>query len=197
MFFLSVVSVFLVSDTGVIPDNMDFEMVTNPASLPYNWTCEKSSGFECTQDSRVFHTGMYSARLMSIYSTFAVYNDNIELEIGYLERVIPFRYMGNEITLSGFFRLDGYYEESYAGMYMVLMDADGDAVIYDQIFFEEFLPDSEWTSFSLNLPISEFCDSLDFGSMLGGPGTLWIDDMQLKVDGVPLENVPQRDELLL
>lgn len=194
LLFLSVLSVFLIGDMGTIPENMDFEMVTNPNSVPYNWTCEEFSGFEYMPDSAVFHTGLYSARLLSIFSTFAVYNDSVELEIGYLERVIPFNYTGNEITLSGYFKLEGYYEESYAGMYMVLMDADGNPVDYNQIIFEEFLPDSEWTSFSLNLTNSEFCDSLDFGSILGGPGTLWIDDMQLKVDGVPLENVPQREE---
>ncbi len=181
LFFLSVLSVFLIGDTGAIPDNMDFEMVTNPNSLPYNWTCNTGAGFECTPVSTVFHTGLYSARLMSIYSTFAVYNDSVELEIGYLERVIPFTYKGNEITLSGYFRLEGYYEESYAGMYMILMDVDGNPVDYNQIIFEEFLPDSEWTPFSLNLSNSEFSDSLDFGSILGGPGTLWIDDLKLTI----------------
>ncbi len=69
---------------------MDFEMVTNPDSPPFNWTCEEFSGFECMPDSTIFHTGTYSAKLQSIFSTYSVYNDSIDLEIGYLERVIPF-----------------------------------------------------------------------------------------------------------
>ncbi len=194
MFFISILSVFLIGDTGTIPENMDFEMVTNPDSVSYNWTCEESSGFEWIPDPTVFHSGLYSAKFESIFATYALYNDSIELEVGYMERAIPFNYTGDEITLSGYFRFEGYYEETYAGLYMIPMDADGNALDYEQIIFEEFHPDSEWTSFSLDIPNSVFCDSLDFGSLLVGPGTLWIDDMQLLVDGVSLENVTIRAE---
>ena len=193
LFFLSLLSVFIIGETGSIPDNMDFEIVTHPDSTPFNWTCERFSGFRCTQDSTISHAGVYSARLRSVFATYAEYNDTIDLKTGYLERTIPFNYSGDEITLSGYFRLEGYYEESFAGMYIILLDADGNTMDYNQIIFDEFLPDSEWTHFSLNLSNSEFCDSLDFGSILGGPGTLWIDDLNLTVDGLSLKNVPERE----
>ncbi len=186
------------SDEAVIldvPDNMGFEVPVDHGEVPFNWVCDGSASYECTIYQHYHRTGRYSANLHSNYSVRVPYEESFELLEGYLERVIPFRYRGDIVTLSGYFNLDPDWDVTYAGMYMILFDAEGTPVNYNRVIFEDFSPDSEWSFFSVELENSIFADSLDFGVILGGPGGLLIDDMELTIDGLPLYQIPHREEI--
>ncbi len=43
-----------------------------------------------------------------------------------------------------------------------------------------------WRQYSITIPCFALAKTLNFGFLLNGPGTAWIDDLELLVDGVPI-----------
>lgn len=159
-----------------VPDNMGFEVQAVADSMPVNWECKDVS---CVSDSSVFRNGGYSARL-SLSGT----------EEGYLHRMLFFRYVGETASFSGWFRGE---EGSEAGISMELLDSSGNSIGYQEAYFSDY-PDSSWEFISVSVPLSTFADSVEFGVLFSGPGTLWVDDLELLIDEKPLVECVIQDQ---
>lgn len=161
--------------------NMDFETDAVADSMPAHWIVQED-GFSCAVDSSVVHSGGFSARFTG---------ELADVE-GYLSQTIPINCAGYEVTLSGWYRSDSGLVSSYFGAYLVAYDSDEDLILFDYLEFEEFGEDTLWHQFEASIPLRQQCESIEFGVYLREPGTVWIDDLQLLVDGAPLDSAPER-----
>jgi len=166
-----------------LPGNMDFETECAD-SLLFNWVCNEA-GFEFVYDSTVFRSGSRSGRL-----------DFVEPGeyMGNLLKKIPFSYQGEEIVFSGYFRKSLLDEESSSGFYMLLQDSLGNYLEYNYTAIEDSADISEWQRFEIAVRNCNFADSLSFGVYHIGPGSIWIDDFELSVDGKPITEALSRPE---
>jgi C-terminal processing protease CtpA/Prc len=51
---------------------------------------------------------------------------------------------------------------------------------------------ADWTQYSITLPWNNEARQLYFGFLLSGTGKAWVDDLQMFVDGAPVEQAPNR-----
>lgn len=49
---------------------------------------------------------------------------------------------------------------------------------------------TQWTLYELELPVGETASNINFGVLLTGSGTAWVDSMKVEVDGEPYSNPP-------
>lgn len=180
IFILQFMLCLLVNSSGVNPAftslyNMDFEL--EPADTQsLNWQCEEF-GYEFAIDSMVFHSGSRSGRLNLVEP--GEY-------LGTISQQIPFAFQGEEIVFSGFFRKPLLGDESSTGFYINLFGTAGEFIGNNIFVIEDSTENIDWRHFEISVENSRFADSLAFGVYLIGPGSIWIDDLELLIDGNPL-----------
>ncbi|MCD4847104.1 MAG: hypothetical protein K8R76_02810, partial [Candidatus Aegiribacteria sp.] len=167
------IPVLLVALTGAVPDNMGFEVMDDEDLMPLNWILE-GQGYSGFSDSVVVFSGDRSFRLEYI-EPGSYY--------GYVSQYIPFAYQGDSITMSGYLRSRDMGDKSFAGLSLDLYDAQGDAVCTEYMYLEELQSDTEWKRFEITMENNIFGDTLELGVYLMGPGTVWVDAMELLLDG--------------
>ena len=177
-----VISVLLVAMTGAVPDNMGFEVMDDNGLMPLNWVIE-GQGYSGYSDSVVVFEGKYSFRIEYI-EPGSYY--------GYISQNIPFAYHGESITLSGYLRSRDMGDKTFAGLSLDLYDVRGDAACTEYMYLEELQSDTDWQRFEITMANSIFGDTLEFGVYLMGPGKVWVDDMELLLDGEPLSQALER-----
>ena len=50
---------------------------------------------------------------------------------------------------------------------------------------------TDWTQCRIELPLHPLARDVFFGALLDGEGTVWVNDLELLVDGVPITEVPK------
>jgi C-terminal processing protease CtpA/Prc len=176
------IPVLLVALTGAVPDNMGFEVMDDEGLMPLNWILE-GQGYSGYSDSVVVFSGDRSLRIE--------YTESGDL-YGYVSQNIPFNYQGESIALSGYLRSRNMGNESYAGLSLDLYDVRGDAACTEYMYLEELQSDTDWQRFEITMDNSIFGDTLEFGVYLMGPGTVWVDDLELLLDGEPVSLAVER-----
>jgi C-terminal processing protease CtpA/Prc len=102
---------------------------------------------------------------------------------------IPVDFAGEWIEFRGFLRTEGV--TGYAGLWM-REDGRGGAVQFDNMQDRGVKGDTEWTEYTIRLPLDDRGVELYFGVLVAGEGTVWADDLQLLVDGKPVAEAPER-----
>ncbi len=176
------IPVLLVALTGAVPDNMGFEIMDDEGLMPLNWILE-GQGYSGYSDSVVVFSGDRSFRLEYI-EPGSYY--------GYVSQYIPFAYQGESITMSGYLRSRDMGDESYAGLSLDLYDTQGDAVCTEYMYLEELQSDTDWQRFEITMENSIFGDTLELGVYLMGPGTIWVDGLELLLDGESVSEAVER-----
>ncbi len=177
------IPVLLVALTGAVPDNMGFEDLDDEGLMPLNWIIE-GEGYSGYSDSVVVFSGDRSIRIE--YTESGGY-------YGHISQIIPFAYQGESITLSGYLRSRDMGNESFAGLTLDLYDAQGDAACSEYMYLEELQSDTDWQQFEITMENSIFGDTLYLGVYLMGPGTVWVDNLELMLDGEPVSLAVERD----
>ena len=54
---------------------------------------------------------------------------------------------------------------------------------------------SDWTEYRIELPLKPEALRVVFGALLSGPGKVWVDDLQILVDGKPVSEAPKRERI--
>ena len=79
-----------------------------------------------------------------------------------------------------------------AGLWM-REDGEQAALAFDNMAGRPVKGTTEWTEYSIQLPIHADARRVFFGVLLVGSGTAWADDLQLLVDGKPVTTAPKID----
>ena len=167
---------------ATVLDYMDFEVMNNEELSPQDWTFD-GAGYSGYCDSTVAYNGQRSFRIE--------YLEPVEYS-GCVFRTIPFYYEEDTITLSGCLRTEDTADNSYVGLYLVLYDKLGNPECYRNEYLSIPVDSAEWCQIEVNLENSRFGRDLELGAFLYGPGTVWVDDLELRLDDRPFSDASIR-----
>jgi C-terminal processing protease CtpA/Prc len=159
---------------------LNFETPQN-GGVPAGWKASPSSTVHT--DHSVVHGGQWSARIERNADSPAAFSS--------LWALIPIDLLGTTIELRGFLRTQDV--KVFAGLWMREDGAVVKSLAYDDMQSQQVKGTSDWTEYTIRLPLRPEARQLLIGALLYGTGTVWVDDLQLLIDGKPLWDVPHVD----
>ncbi len=130
---------------------------------------------------KVAHSGHWSVRLQR--------DTHSPGKFSVITRKLPVNFQGSAIELRGFLRLQDVSD--FAGLW-VREDADSQTLSIDNMQSQRVNGTREWAEYRVTLPIDPQAQELSFGVLVSGSGTVWADDLELLVDGKPLDQAPAK-----
>jgi hypothetical protein len=162
-------------------DNLDFEKVEK--GLPANWTTFGSAEYVFSVDSEVMKSGKYAATL--------AYDGNNDKEYKALSYSIPATYEGQRVKLTGYVKTQNV--TGSAGLWMRI---DPGALSFDNMQNRAIKGTTDWKRYEITLDLhASAAKEIVVGALLVGKGKIWVDDLQVTIDGKTLANAPARAPL--
>jgi hypothetical protein len=168
-------TIFSFSQTeNKIDFNFGFEKISKKGQLPdklMNWS---SAAYKLKVDSIEKHSGNNSLLIELV-------GDKTDKSFGSCAYSIPANYQGNQIELRAYMKL----ENVTTGPIGLMLRIDGEAgpLQFDNMQQKNIQGTSDWTLYSVKLPLPENAKTIFVAAILSGTGKLWVDDFQLLIDG--------------
>jgi hypothetical protein len=179
-----ILGLLIILNIEAIPQEQDSKSIftfeyTQPGAFLQGWQGGPSETIHL--DSTVVYTGKGAVRLER--------DANSPNPITTITRRIPIDFEGKTIDFSGFLRTD-----SVSGFVGLWMREDGPAGTYqfDNMQSKQLEGTTDWTEYTISLPLDTRAKTLYFGVLLSGEGRVWIDDLSLLVDGKSINEAPER-----
>jgi C-terminal processing protease CtpA/Prc len=134
-------------------------------------------------DEEIVHGGRWSARLERTASSPDGFST--------MTSALPVDFAGTTIEWRGFLRSDSVSD--FFGLWL-RQDGDAGAVAFDNMQKRQLKGTTGWTEYSITLPVHPDARQLFFGVLMSGTGSVWVDDLQLLVDGKPIWQAPKRPQ---
>src|SRR6266571_3480527 len=166
-----------VTDAAALPQVLNFEDQKS-VGPPAGWV-GKPEGTVFT-DEKTVHGGHWAARLERQADSPGAFST--------LHRAIAMDFAGTTVELRGFLRTEQV--SLLAGLWM-REDGEAPTLAFDNMANRPVKGTTEWTEYSIKLPVHPDARQLFFGALLVGSGKLWVDDMQVLVDGKPVTSAPK------
>jgi hypothetical protein len=167
---LGQVTTLLPVEINKIKPLLDFE--TGPLNgPPSGWGAVPGKVFV---DSKVVHSGRFSARLESRSA---------------ITLMAPVTFSGEFLTLRGFLKTEGVSE--FAGLWMRVDGNSGNPVGFDNMRSQGLHGSTDWKEYSIRIPLASNGTYVYFGVLTEG-GTTWADDLELLIDGRPVWEAPPK-----
>jgi hypothetical protein len=132
-------------------------------------------------DDTVRYKGMASGRISRIESS--------DKDFSSLTFRLPANVQGSALNLSAWVRSEGV--EGYFGLWMRQDDRSG-PVDFVNNYDLGLTGDLDWKQISVTAQLADQAQMISFGLVLDGICTVWIDNVQIQVDGQPYADVPTR-----
>lgn len=162
--------------------NMGFEKVVK--GQPVGWTTFGSDAYSISLDSGIAHEGKYSARIAL---------GGITPEFKAWAFTIPGSYPGEKITLSGYIKTEGV-TQGYAGLWMRI----DPAIAFDNMNRNGITGTTNWKKYEVTLDMKpNQTKQIVFGGLLAGNGKMWLDNLQVTIDGKEIEKLSPLVKTLL
>jgi len=160
------------TDSAALPQVLNFED-QKEIGPPTGWMATPEG--TVFNDNKVTHGGNWAARLERKEDSSGSFSS--------LHRAIALDFAGKTLELRGFLRTT-----DVSGMAGLWMREDGEqaALAFDNMANRPVKGTTEWTEYSIQLPIHAEARKVFLGVLLVGSGTAWVDDLQLLVDGKPV-----------
>jgi len=117
-------------------------------------------------DDKIVHGGTWAARLER--------NASSPNEFSTITLAVPVDFAGGTIEFHGWLKTD----------------AVGGSVAFDNMQSRGLKDTHDWSEYSITLPLKSEAKTLVFGALVSGTGKAWVDDLQLLVDGKPIQDAP-------
>jgi len=153
--------------------NLGFETVSKPNGLPDGWMEWGYRSYDIQVDSLMKRSGKYALRLEPK-------REPSTREFGCLALAIPAIFEGENITLKAFMRTEGV--DRPIGL-MLRIDGNDGSLQFDNMMQRGLTGTPVWEEYSVTLPLPVEAKMIYIGALLMGKGQLWIDDIQLLIDG--------------
>lgn len=158
--------------------NLDFEKVTN--NKPVGWQSYGVDDNQISVDQTTVQQGEYSLKMTNPSSASKIQNWSVKL---------PAKYQGEKISLSGYIKADNV-RNGVAGFAMSISPS----IAYDAMQGREISGTTDWKKYQIDLDLqSKRAKEVIFSVFLTGTGTIWVDNLQLLIDGKPIETAPLRE----
>lgn len=153
--------------------NLDFEQNNN--GYPEKWENFGSNDYKIYIDSTNAKNGKFSA---------VIENNSDKSEFKALAINLPNNYKGKFIRLSGFIKTENV-TDGYAGLWMRIDPQIG----FDNMNDRGITGTTDWKEYEVILPLKpEKADKIVVGGLLVGKGKMWLDNLQISIDGKDLDN---------
>ena len=153
--------------------NLDFEQNVN--SYPDKWENFGSNDYKIYIDSTSAKNGRFSA---------VIENNSGKSDFKALAINLPNNYKGKFIRLSGFIKTENV-TDGYAGLWMRIDPQIG----FDNMNNKGITGTTNWKEYEVILPLKpEKTDKIVIGGLLVGKGKMWLDNLQISIDGKDLDN---------
>ncbi|MDF1697768.1 MAG: S41 family peptidase [Saprospiraceae bacterium] len=156
--------------------NLDFEEGAN-TELPTEWF--KMGHFNASVDKSIFQSGKQSGFVESAGS---------KEEFGGIGYGIPSKYIGKEITLSGYIKIENV-SDGFVGL-MLRLDGKSQPMGFDNMQDRQITGTHDWKMYTVTLPYSEKVDRIIVGGLLVGKGKAWFDNFEVTIDGKTVQGMP-------
>lgn len=140
-------------------------------------------GYERALDEAVKHGGKASGALKS--------TGEVENAFGtMMQAVNADQYKGKRLRMSAYVKSDGV--EGWSGLWMRVDGADKTGLAFDNMMERPIKGKTDWTKYEIVLDVPDDAVEIDFGILLAGKGTVWIDDLTFETVGkdVPTTGQP-------
>ncbi|WP_426489633.1 S41 family peptidase [Hymenobacter sp. 102] len=161
--------------------NLDFEQIVRQTQQPAHWWAPTDNGYTVAVDSMVKYQGRYALRLQGL-------NQPTSTVLGVASVQLPIRFQGRTVKLSGYLKTDNV-QNGYAGLWL-REDGPGGTLQLDNMSKQNLRGTTGWQQYSVTLPLEPEAKSLVIGGLLTGTGTVWLDQLELTVDGKPWWQAP-------
>jgi C-terminal processing protease CtpA/Prc len=160
-----------------LPRVLGFELPRDNAP-PEGWTGAPVSTI--SSDIREVHGGRASVRIERHPGDPSAFSSVVTF--------IPVDFHADAIELRGFLRTKDV--EGFAGLWLREDGTLAKSLAFDNMQARHINGTTDWTRYSIKLPLRPEARELVFGALLSGSGTAWADDLELLVDGKPVWEVP-------
>src|SRR5690606_37403374 len=133
-------------------------------------------------DSTTVRSRPYAARLAR--------NATSPGQFSALSMSIPVTFTGDTAELRGWLRTEDVAQ--FGGLWLRL-DGASRKLQFDNMQDRGPRGTTDWTEYRIRLPLDDDARTIVLGALLPGTGTLWVDDVQLLVDGRPFTEASQRE----
>jgi C-terminal processing protease CtpA/Prc len=155
----------------------DFE-APHTGDVPQGWGGGPAGTFAV--DGQIVHSGRWALRIDR--------NEKSPGAFSTVTKMLPIDFAGTRLELHGFLRTQDVSD--FAGLWM-REDGDSGSVAFDNMQRRQLKGTTEWTEYSITLPLDKAAKRLFFGVLASGAGRVWADDLRLLVDGQPIETAPR------
>ncbi|MCT1526938.1 S41 family peptidase [Sphingobacterium hotanense] len=153
--------------------NLDFEQVEN--NYPTKWENFGSKDYKIYVDSVNAQNGKISAVIES-------QGDKSDFKA--LAINLPNNYNGKFIRLSGYVKTENV-TDGYAGLWLRIDPQIG----FDNMNSRGITGTTDWKEYEITLPLNpKKTDKIVIGGLLVGKGKMWLDNLQVSIDGKDLDN---------
>lgn len=154
---------------------MSFESSTTDA-IPAGWN---GAAETVHSDRSVVHSGKVAVRIER--------DSNSGGSFSAITKAIPIDFAGASVELRGYLRIRNV--TGFAGLWL-REDGAVRNLAFDNMQSRHLSGTSDWSEYSVKLPLRPNATKLYFGVLLADTGTVWADDLQLLVDGKPVWEAP-------
>jgi hypothetical protein len=152
---------------------------TDDVDAPYGW--EGSPEGTVFLDSEIVHGGDWSVRIER--------NADAAGDFSLLTREQQLDVAGRRIELRGWLRaeaVDGEYGLRIGQRH------SNQPLVWRSVTNPMLSVTTDWSYHVVELPVHDRAEFLEFGAFLEGTGKVWVDDLDLRVDGELIEFAPPR-----
>lgn len=159
--------------------NLDFEQITAGKKLPDHWV-QWGTGYQVMTDSAEKKNGNRSVLLQAPHETKSG-------TFGCVANTLPANYDGKQIELRGYLKF-----QNVAGTIGLMLRIDGNAgtLQFENMQSQGIQGTQDWKQYSIKLPYPSNAEKIHIGALLVGTGSLWVDQLELLIDGKPIEEAP-------
>lgn len=153
--------------------NLDFEQVEN--NYPSKWKSFGNNDYSIHVDSIDVQNGSFSA---------VIEGQGGKSDFKALAINLPHNYRGKLIRVSGYIKTENV-TNGYAGLWVRIDPGIG----FDNMSDRGITGTTDWKEYEITLQLNpEKTDNIVFGGLLVGNGKMWLDNLQVSIDGKDLDD---------
>ncbi|WP_298893480.1 S41 family peptidase [uncultured Psychroserpens sp.] len=156
--------------------NLDFETLDNETSK--DWTSFGDGSYKIGFDTSIVQNGTVSGTIESISG---------QKGFRALSYKIPASFGGKKIKLTGYLKTENV-EGGWAGLWMRIDPNVG----FDNMRSKKLQGTNEWKKYEIELKLEDSAEEILVGGLLVGTGKIWVDHLEVTVDGKPLDQAPKK-----
>ncbi len=131
-------------------------------------------------DKQIVHGGQASARIDRTPSSLG--------EFSTLTKAVAIDFSGQRIQIRGWLRTEDV--TGWVGLWM-REDGERSGLEFNNMQARQIKGTTDWAEYTFVLPLNPEARVLYFGALASGTGKIWVDDLQLLVDGKPIWEAPK------